>query len=160
MIDLDIIKTIYGDKLNYEALTDLIKNYVEDTVNPQLEYFCSYKQDWITELSIREHTSNSMKFSIRQMKHHKHNTIIITFSTVELFMPREWRTLDKDQRKTIRLSKFKELIETAKTYHYSEGTTLIGHCKWLVSFDFDLPINDYDNISTEDVVKSLQNFKL
>ena len=160
MIDLETFKTVYGEKLNNETLTELIKNYVEDILNPQLENLCSYRQEWVTELSIRESSSNSVKYSIRQMQHHNHVTIIITFSVVELHMPREWRVLDKNERKNVRLSKFSKLINSAKTYHYSEGTTLMGHCKWLVSFDFDLPVSNYDNISTEYFINNLQNFKL
>lgn len=155
---INLLENIYGDKIDYDDFCKIIHDYGDDIYNPINEHLTDYVAVWKVDNNFENvNTSVSNKFSIRSNNDKNSITVIVTFSTVEKYMPKEWRVLDKQERQNIRTSIFNRRIKNYENAEYSEGTTLMGQCKWLISYTYKISVNNTDNMNIDEILPLLQN---
>ena len=155
---VNTVKNIYGDVIDYNDFCKIIHDYGDDIYNSVNEHLTDYIAVWKKENNFEDvNTSVSNKFSIRSNDNKNSITVIITFSTVEKYMPKEWRLLDKQERQNIRTSIFNRRIKNYENAEYSEGTTLMGQCKWLISYTYKISVNNTDSMNIDEILPLLQN---
>lgn len=143
MFNMNTIKNIYGDKINYNDFCEITQDYAESIYNPILENLTDYVPAWKVKNSLGDvNTSVHTKYSVRSNDSKNEISVIVTFSIVEKFMPTEWRTLDKEERQRVRMLTFSRRIRNFESFNYSEGTTLMGQCKWLISYVYKIAVKD------------------
>ena len=161
MLSINNIKDIYGDIINYDDFCRIIQDYAESNYNPILESLTDYVPAWKVKNDFGDlSTKVTTKYSIRPNNDKDGITVIVTFSIVEKFMPTEWRKLDKEERQRIRMLIFNRRIKNYNSYNYSEGTTLMGQCKWLISYKYTVDINSDDKINIDEIMPLLKNMNI
>lgn len=161
MLNLSLIKNIYGDVINYDDFCRIIQDYAESNYNPILESLTDYVPVWKVKNNFGDiNTSVTTKYSVRSNDDKNGLTVIVTFSTVEKFMPTEWRTLDKEERQRIRMLTFSRRIRNFESFTYSEGTTLMGQCKWLISYVYRIPVPNTKEMKTDEIGELLNKMNV
>lgn len=160
----DLINTLhnlYGDIINYEDFCNIIKQFGDVNYTPQLDLLTHYVPIWKIKNNFADvSTTTTVAFSIHNNKSDNKLTVLVTFSTVEKFMPREWRLLSAEQRQEIRLSTFNKAFGNYDSFNYSEGTTLMGQCKWLISYKYSITISNIKEFTFEDIKPLLERMKV
>lgn len=156
MLNINNIKDIYGDIINYDDFCRIIQDYAESNYNPILESLTDYVPAWKAKNNFGDlSTKVTAKYSVRPNANKEGITVIVTFSIVEKFMPTEWRKLDKEERQGIRMLIFNRRIKNFDSFNYSEGTTLMGQCKWLISYTYSIPLTITNAMTTDSITPLL-----
>lgn len=153
MLDIGTLITVYGSVVDFKTFKLLLKDYLDDLYLPYLNYLTDYT-------SYYKDTKASTKYAYNVTNGNDFIIINITFSTIELFMPKEWRILDKAKRQEVRLCDYKNLINRLPNMEYSEGNTLMGHCKWFITFSDKIPMTNMNHINLADIIKYLVELRI
>lgn len=157
---ISILNELYGNNVTYNDFCELIQKFGDVNYSPYLEVFTDYIPKWKMENNcIDINTARKTTFAIHPMQSTDKITVNITFSTVEKFMSTDWRIMSFEDRQAIRMSYFNKYVKNYDSFSYHESTTIMGQCKWLITYKYSCSVNTLINFPFDDIKPLLEKMK-
>ena len=74
-------------------------------------------------------------------------------------MPTEWRIMSFEDRQAIRMSYLNKYVKNYDSFSYHESTTIMGQCKWLITYKYSCLVNTLINFPFDEIKPLLEKMK-